>query len=206
MVADVTKGEKHLFAPGDFPLFPDFFGIIADLDGFLRPDRNLYGAYELRKNVGGGESLVCHGDAERFERQMATEFLPPFRAEVVVAVGEVQIHRVDGLVKKNHHQVGPHPDRALAVHMARRQHQGRPVFKNLPSETKLVANGLKRLAQLAGKRVCAHRRGPLDHAGMRRVGGGPGADVGGATENKHLDSKIVQRRSLFMHMVGYDAV
>ncbi len=206
VVADVSKGEEHLFPPLDLPLFPDFFGIVADLDSFLRSDRHLDGADELRKNVGSGKSLVRHGDPERFERQMATEFLPPFRAEVVVAMGKVQIHRVDGLVKKNHHQVRPHPERALAVHMARRQHQGRPVFINLPSETKLVANGLKRLAELAGKRVCAHRRGPLEHTGMRRVGGGPGADVGGATENKHLDSKIVQRRGLFVNMVGNDAV
>jgi hypothetical protein len=41
---------------------------------------------------------------------------------------------------------------------------------------------------------------------MRRVGGGPGANIGGATQNKHLDAKIVKRRSLFMDMVGNDPV
>ena len=206
VVADVTEGQKDFFSTGDFPLLADFFWILANLLGLLGSNGNLNRANEFRDRVGVWKPLVGDRNSEWLVCQVASKFLPPFRSQVVVTIGEVEVHSVDGLAQENQENVWPHPQGALAIHMAGRQHKRRIVFINLPSENQLIAHGLECLSDFAREGICAVRRGPLDHAGDRGVFDASGAFVGWATEDKHFNPKSLQCCGLLVHMVRNHSV
>jgi hypothetical protein len=125
---------------------------------------------------------------------------------MVVAIGEVEVHSVDGLAQENQENVWPHPQGALAIHMAGRKHKRRIVFINLPSKNQLIPHGLECLSYFAREGICAVRRGPLDHAGDRGVVDASRAFVGWGTEDKHFYPKIMHGCGLLMHMVRNHSV
>ena len=206
VVAHGAEGEEDLFAPADFPAAANGLGIFADVRMALGSERDLNGLDERWHRRRVGESFMGNANSERAERERGVEILPPFRAEVVLARGEVEVGRVDGFPEKRCQHVRPNPNGGLRGDMAAGKHDDGFAVEDFPAEAQLVDEGLERFGHLARHDVAGATGGAFQKAGENRVVSRSGADEVRAAQDKNIQAELVKRAGLTVDLVSNRAV
>ena len=164
VVPNGTEEEEDLFAAANLPALTNVFGIFANVCETLRTQRDLDGLESRGDGRRMREALVGYADSEGAEGEGGVEFLPPFRANVVLARGEMQVRGVNRFPEHRGEQMGPNPKSRLRGDMAAGENNRGFVTKHFPAEADLVEKGLGGFRDLARHDVAGAARGAFEQA------------------------------------------